>query len=258
METSRREGQTDIFSMLSDEERQMPSLALPHIEPATLLARLQWEKEYLGLYVSGHPLQGLGAYFAKKTNAIRTLNTKMVGHRMKIGGLITHAKKISTKSGSNMMYLTVEDPSGRIEVTVFPKTYVTFKEILIPDTVVVMTGRLEERSGEMKFLCEEVKKIALEQMIDRAKAEGFFDEKERIRRSVPQKIEQEEEVYTIKVPADAQIETLEKIKSLLQENKGEDPVEIHITNGRTLKRIKVPFGIRLDRELKYAIRELMK
>ncbi|MBI2464182.1 DNA polymerase III subunit alpha [Candidatus Peregrinibacteria bacterium] len=270
------QGQTDIFSMLTEEEKQAPSFHLAVIEPASLLQRLRWEKEYLGLFVSSHPLDGLKKYFGKKVNLIEKLKPKDVGKTIKIGGIIIKAKKIFTRNGSNMMYLTVEDPTGRMEITVFPKVYGQYKDVLQENNIVVVSGRLEKRNGQMQCLCQEAKRIDLEKLIENAKKEGFFDEKHKVMRTLrdkenddemnennsengtsKEKTAVDEKIFTIKIPASSQLETLEKIKKILENHKGDDGVEIHIVGEKTLKRIRLPFRIKIDKELKSAMSKVI-
>ena len=78
--------QVDIFSMLDEDQAAFPPLVLPDVPPASLLQRLTWEKTYLGLYVSGHPLQGLTSYIKKKVDLIESFDLKKVGRMVKLSG----------------------------------------------------------------------------------------------------------------------------------------------------------------------------
>ena len=183
-QSSYAQDQTDIFSMLSPEEQQMPSFQLAKIPPATPFQKLQWEKECLGLYVSGHPLDGLKKYLGKKVHLIEKITKQEVGHNLKIGGLVANLKKIITRNGSHMAYLKLEDPTGQMDITIFPKTYQTYREAFKIDQIVVLSGRVEHRRGELQFICHEAKALSLENMIQKAKAEGFYNPKEKVKRAV--------------------------------------------------------------------------
>ena len=78
------EGQTDIFGMIVDEgdSGDEPTFQLKKVEPAKPMEKLKWEKEYLGLYVSSHPLQGLTKYFSKKAHLIKNLTHKNIGKKI--------------------------------------------------------------------------------------------------------------------------------------------------------------------------------
>ncbi len=255
------EGQTDIFSMM-EHERSKNEIELQKVDKASRSQRLTWEKEYLGLYVTGHPLDGLKKYFKKKVNLIDSLSKKHVGKRVLLGGLIVQSKLIHTKQGAKMLYLTIEDPSGKIEVTVFPKTYHQYREHFEMSNIVIMTGKIQERRGELKFLCEEAKSVDLEKMIEKAREDNLYDESERIITTLAKNDEEnfngEEQSYTIKIPAGTDIEILEKIKKLLERHRGEDRVEIHIMGKKNSQKIQVPFGIKINRELKIAVKELIR
>ena len=154
-------------------------MELPETTPATALEKLKWEKETLGMYVSSHPLAGLRKYIGKKAQLIGSLTTKEVGKRITIAGIEEGIKKLTTKKGETMAILTIEDPTGKIEVTLFPRTYTEAAALLEqPDTVLVIGGTLDLRAGALQIRAEAVKRASLSVMISKARAEGFFDEEE--------------------------------------------------------------------------------
>ncbi|MFC1655258.1 DNA polymerase III subunit alpha [Patescibacteria group bacterium] len=277
---TKAEGQTDIFGMLDEgsEEKSVASFQLKDVTPATNMEKLKWEKEYLGLYVSSHPLQGLTRHMAKKAHLIKNLTHKNLGKKITIGGLITQYRKIFTKSGAYMASFVIEDPTGKLNVIVFPKSYQQFGHLFDEDETVIMTGRLDDKRGQVQLVCEEAKAISLETMIENAKKNGVFDPDEIIAHVTPDfsepKSEEIEEVaekvdtepadtspnddpFIINLPSSCGQSILEKIKHLLLENKGETPCEIHIRTNGSLKRIKVPFGINVDENLKSEIQNMI-
>ncbi len=159
-------------------------IAEAHIEfsqtaPASSLEKLRWEKETLGMYVSSHPLAGLKKYIGKKAQLIGNLTTKEVGKRVTIAGIEESVKKLTTKKGESMAILTIEDPTGRMEVTLFPRTFTDASSLLgQPDTVLVVGGTLDLRGGQLQIRGEAVKRASLSTMIGNARREGFFDEEE--------------------------------------------------------------------------------
>jgi DNA polymerase-3 subunit alpha len=147
--------------------------------PATSAEKLAWEKETLGMYVSSHPLAGLRKYIGKKAQLIATLTPKDADKHVTIAGIEEGLKKIMTKKGDTMAILTLEDPTGKIEVTLFPKTYAEAASLFgRPDTVLVIRGTLDQRGGQLQLRAEALKKASLSTMVKRAKEEGFFDEEE--------------------------------------------------------------------------------
>jgi DNA polymerase-3 subunit alpha len=276
------EGQTDIFGMIVGDEETIaePSFQLKKVEPAKPIEKLKWEKEYLGLYVSSHPLQGLTKYFSKKAHLIKNLTHKNIGKKVTIGGLITQYKKIFTRSGAYMASFVIEDPTGKLNVIIFPKTYQQFGHLFNEDEIVIMTGKLDDRRGQVQFVCEEAKAIALETMIKNAKKNDLFDPDEIIIHVAPdftketdksKKVDNEtvektpgiadeekaNEPFIIDLPESCSPDILSEIKRLLTENKGDTPCEIHIRQNGSLKRIKVPFGINTQNNLPKEIDKLI-
>ncbi len=169
--------QMDLIAGIGDSEAA--TIEFPETPLATSQQKLQWEKETLGLYVSSHPLAGLGKYIAKKAQLVRTLTMKDAGKKVTLAGIVEGVKKITTKRGDTMCVVFLEDTTGKIEVTLFPKTYADAVEFLeLPDTVLVVGGTLDVRSGQLQVRADAVKKASLTRMIESAKREKFFDEEE--------------------------------------------------------------------------------
>jgi DNA polymerase-3 subunit alpha len=268
------DGQTDIFGMLEEEpESQLVQFALKDVEKATNKEKLKWEKDYLGLYVTSHPLNGLKKYFSKKAKLIKDISKKDLGKKIKLGGLITNYRKIFTKSGMYMATFVIEDPTGKFDVIVFPKAYQNYGHILNEDEIVVMTGKINERRGQYQFVCDEAKAIKLERMIENAKNHNLYNTDEKVVHETPPLLKQDEKEdseetkeknndndspFVIALPADCPPETLREIKQLLLKCKGEKPCEIHIRCGDRLRRIKVPFGIDANETLKIKIDKMIE
>ncbi|MDP4008093.1 MAG: DNA polymerase III subunit alpha [Candidatus Peregrinibacteria bacterium] len=270
-------GQTDIFGLMTEDEGWEPTFHLKDTEPATEFEKLQYEKKYLGLYVTRHPLDGLKKYLSKKVTLAEKFNMKLKGKHFKIGGLVTEVRKIMTKAGKYMMYIQLEDPTAKFEVVVFPNSYPELSKFIREDAVVVLDGKLEHR-GKFQFVAENGREVGLERMIEAAKKQGFYDEKDRVR-FVDEILPDENEVvdtgnedtevvadvdtiaaYVIEVPKGAKVDVLESLKVLLKEHKGDMPVEIKLPIPKSHKKtdvIKVPFGVHVDDELKKKIAELL-
>jgi len=170
--------QTDLFAHVED-KGGAATIEFPETKEVPQAMRLQWEKETLGLYVSSHPLAGLTKYISKKVQLVRDFNREMIGKKIKVAGIVEGIKKITTKKGDTMCIVFLEDPTGKIEITLFPKTYAVAAGWLEDaDTVLVVGGTLDERAGQMQVRADAVKKASLPRMVERAKEEGFFDEKE--------------------------------------------------------------------------------
>ena len=164
----------DMGGDITDAKIEFPET----LEP-TLQVKLQWEKETMGLYVSSHPLAGLKKYIGKKAQLISSLTNDEVGKKITIAGIVEGIKKITTKKGETMAIVFLEDPTGKIEITLFPKTYAEVAEWLEePDVVLVTGGTLDYRGGQLQMRAHACKRASLGTMVERAKTNGFFDEEE--------------------------------------------------------------------------------
>lgn len=186
--------QAELFAM-EDTSNDAAGIEFPETPPATPQQKLQWEKETLGLYVSSHPLAGLKKYIGKKAQLIATLSSKDAGKQVKLAGLQEGIKKIRTKKGDTMAILWLEDPTGKIEVTLFPRVYNEVEAILTePDTVLVVGGKLDMRGGQLQLRADAIKRSSLSKMIEKAQAAGFYNEEEAKKGIMPTRHQLEDEV----------------------------------------------------------------
>ena len=130
---------------------------------------LNWEKELIGVYVSKHPLAYLDEVMKDKVKH----NTAMITEehdkqKVVLGGMITEAKRLTTKKGDTMCVITLEDMFGTIGVTVFPKVYEQTAEMWVEDSVVIVYGDVQVRRDEPNILCTRVEPLkAVEEEMDR-------------------------------------------------------------------------------------------
>lgn len=251
------QGQTNLFSMVTDQS-DIPHFKLNAKIPATYMEKLNFEKQYLGLYVSGHPLKGLKKYFSKKATLIENLSKKDFGKKIAIGGLISTVRKVFTKNGGYMVYGEVEDPSGRLDFVAFPKVFIQFQSLFEEGKIVIMEGKIEKR-GNVQFIVHSAKAVSLDMMIQRAKDSGYYDINEKISRKLKTFDEKEphEDLYIVNLQEGTDSKKLKDLKDLFMKHKGNTGVEICINSETEKKKIRVPFGVDVCDELKKSIAELM-
>jgi DNA polymerase III subunit alpha len=142
--------QTDLFGALGT-DMAAQQIEFPSLPPATPQQKLQWEKETLGLYVSSHPLAGMRAYIGRKARLIGEIAAGDVGKKLTMAGIQEGIKKIRTKKGETMAIVTLEDPTGKMEVTLFPRIFAEVGAVLEqPDTVLVIGGTVDLRMGQLQ------------------------------------------------------------------------------------------------------------
>lgn len=159
-------GQISLFDIVSEDEKENYDIKLPDVGDYTKETSLSFEKEVLGIYVSGHPLEeyeGLWKKHITATTADFMLDeeTDKVnvtdGQSVVIGGMITEKKIKYTKNDKVMAFLTLEDLVGNVEVIVFPRDYEKNAVYLEEDSKVFIKGRIsveEEKDG--KLICESI------------------------------------------------------------------------------------------------------
>ena len=154
----REQNQSSLFDGASD--TTAGALRLPATEPATPKDRLQWEKELLGLYVSGHPLEHLRKKMPASNVSITDIKSFRSGVAVKTAGIISNVKKILTKKGDTMAFMRLEDFHDAIEAVVFPRALQKFESLLTEEKCISIRGKTNERNGVTSILCDEIKELA--------------------------------------------------------------------------------------------------
>ncbi|MBM3261741.1 DNA polymerase III subunit alpha [Candidatus Kaiserbacteria bacterium] len=134
-------------------------LHLPDAPPASKDACLAWEKELLGLYVSGHPLDKHAAKLSNAKNTIKHAKAHLRGIDTVIGGFVETVRTILTKKGEKMAFIKIADLSDTIEVVAFPRTYKEYETLLVPGQCVALKGKIEERNDEMSFMVDKARAL---------------------------------------------------------------------------------------------------
>jgi DNA polymerase-3 subunit alpha len=132
---------------------------LANASPASNFTKLSWEKELLGLYVSAHPLEDFRKIFENKTFSLARIDNSIVNKKVKVGGIISDIKKIITKNGSPMLFVKLEDLTAKTEVIVFPSIIEKNPTAFQENKIVFIKGRVDNKSGEPKIICEEIEEI---------------------------------------------------------------------------------------------------
>lgn len=151
--------QGSLFGLSAAFGAPSASLKLPLSAPATLDERLRWEKELLGLYVSGHPLDKHKAKFADPKKTIKHAKEHLRGTETVIAGFVEQSRVNTTKNGERMAFLKVADFSDSIEVVAFPRTFNEFESLLLPGSCLILKGRISDRNGEQSFVVERAKAL---------------------------------------------------------------------------------------------------
>ncbi len=137
---------------------QRPPISAVEFERAEMLAM---EKETLGTYLSSHPLTEVGpALRARVDCSLAQLGGKPDGAWVTVGGIVTECKKIRTKSGNQMMFATLDDVEGQVEMLVFKADQSEVAEVIAPDAIVLVRGRLDHKDrGETKLVVQEASRF---------------------------------------------------------------------------------------------------
>ncbi len=144
-------GQTSVAAPIT-----LVALDLPAVQ-ATAAERLAWERELMGVFLSEHPLtpyHGLLPYLTSHTCA--QAKEAKPGTRVRLLGYLTRVAPYTTKKGTAMAFLTLEDLTGQIDLVVFPRLWEKYKEVLQEGKIVRIRGKIDERRDEASVLVDEI------------------------------------------------------------------------------------------------------
>lgn len=225
------EGQMSLFDLVSEEEKKAYEIQYPNVEEYRKEIKLGFEKEVLGIYLSGHPLEEYEEKWKKNISAVTTdfvLDEETDEIKVKdnqsviVGGMITEKTIKYTKTNKTMAFLTLEDLLGTVEVIVFPRDYEKYHTLLNEDEKVFIKGHANvEENKNGKLICESIYSF------EETKRELWlqFTTKEEFE-------EKEQEIY-----------------AMLHHSDGNDEVVIYISSIKAMKRLPQSHNIGINTEV---------
>jgi len=239
----RNAGQGSLFDMF-DGPSQVERLSLTQVEALSDFQILSKEKEVLGLYVSSHPLKGLGSYLSQKYLQISTITEDDIDKKVKICGMVTNFRKFYTKTSKQMMTFTLEDLSGSIDVVCFPRSMGALKAEVAEDDFFVCYGNISKRDN-FQLMLNQVQKVSLDVMKQSALESEAFDHSK--------------EEFVIEIPSHVSKKNLTQLKQILNDNQGETPVKLIVNaDSASPKTISLKSGLTLSPSVKSQIKALLK
>lgn len=224
-------GQMSLFDFASAEEKSSYQVQLPKLDEYEKEVKLGFEKEVLGIYVSGHPLEEYEEKWKRNISAVttdfmldeETGETKVRDNqKVTIGGMITEKTIKYTKNNKTMAFLTIEDLFGTVEVIVFPRDYEKYHTYLNEDEKVFISGHVnveEDKNG--KLICESIVSF------DDTKKELWLQ-------------------FATKEDFAAKEQTL---YTMFRESDGNDEIVIYIASPRAMKKLGKNHTIRVNSEI---------
>lgn len=224
-------GQMTLFDLVDDEQKCDFEIKLPDVGEYAKETSLAFEKEVLGVYISGHPLEEYEELWKRNISATtadfqldeENRRTKVRdGSREIVGGMITEKTVKATKTNQMMAFITVEDLLGTVEIVVFPRDYEKNREYLEVDQKVFVKGRVsEEEEKASKLICEKI---------------------------IP--FERKKRELWIQFPDKATyLEQEQIVAGYLADSEGDDEVVIYCQKERAVKRLPRNRNIRIDQQI---------
>jgi DNA polymerase-3 subunit alpha len=149
--------QASLFNLMAS-PASLPTLKLKECEPAKPFEKLAWEKELLGLYISGHPLDKYREKLEARPFNNKTLKeTGKDNQEITVVGIVEEIREVITKKNEKMAFIKIADFYDTIEVVVFPKTFEKYKEFLATEKCLAIKGKFSKRNGEPSVIADAIK-----------------------------------------------------------------------------------------------------
>ena len=149
--------QDSLFGSIGGIEAKLTLVSQPE---ATLPEKLIWEKDLLGLYISGHPLDAYKEKIEKFGTLIKKVKEEIkIGMPVTVAAIIDDIRIVTTKTNNRMAFIKISDYTSSIDAVVFSKLFESTKDILLQDTIIALQGKVTERNGEKSLMIESFKKI---------------------------------------------------------------------------------------------------
>jgi DNA polymerase III subunit alpha len=158
--SKQNENQVSLFGGGDNANVKAPEFKFKGGEEATQKDKLLWEKELLGLYISGHPLDRLREKLESRDINIKKIKEELGnGFPVTIAGIIENSRQVITKNNERMAFLKIADFTGSIEAVAFPSIFKESIDILIAEKCIALTGKVSNRNGEKSIIIEGVKEV---------------------------------------------------------------------------------------------------
>jgi DNA polymerase-3 subunit alpha len=247
-------GQGSIFDFGEESEggpaqpqaHHRPPISAAEFDRAEMLAM---EKEVLGTYLSSHPLTEVGpALRARVDCSLAQLGGKPDGAWVTVGGIVVECKKIRTKSGNQMMFATLDDVEGQVEMLVFKADEAESAQVIQPDAIVLVRGRLDHKDrGETKLVVQEAQRFEP----DEAEIAGAA---KKVTALPSGPLQVAIDLERLKKPG-----LMDELKSLFEDHKGDAHVHLVMQTSAGEKKLKIgeDYRVQVSPHLRYELGQLL-
>jgi DNA polymerase-3 subunit alpha len=270
------QGQVSLFGGEPDEAVPVP---LPAVEEYPRRQLLAMEKEVLGLYLSGHPLESVADRLQAAALPIAQLGERSDGDRVTVGGIVAAVRRTATRRKEPMAFVTLEDLASQVDVVVFPAIYERYREMIAPDALLLVTGKVSWKDEQVTLVADDLRPLLGEEAaasVDpavgvavgegrmpagggavhprRPAAGGTAGARDGRPRSAAAPTG---EAVWLSVPPDGSRQDLELLRAAIRANPGTVPVYLRFASPAATLRLGREFGVTPGEPLRRAVEEVL-
>lgn len=234
-EASRK--QNNLFADLPL-KKSFDSIKLDSVPPLSMMDKLTYEKDLLGLYITDHPFKEYVGLVPASVALGDMDRAQKKSEGLVVSGVITAIKKIVTRNGKPMYFVTLEDSTGSVELVVFPRLVEQYPDVWHEHTSVIIHGTMSEKEGMPKILADRAEILTPDKIKELQGAIGLRHK------------------LWLTMPAEFTKDDMQNLKKLLDKFPGKTPVYIVINNG-VERKVKTPMTVTVSPDLADQLKKII-
>jgi DNA polymerase III subunit alpha len=232
-------GQSTMFDMFGAAV-DVPTPSLEMVDSAATTAeKLAWEKELTGVYLSEHPFSPyVGQAAADNTALCGQIDSEMDGQTVRLAGMVASLHTMLGRDGQTSVSVVLEDLDGRIEVMVWSRVYAQTKELWTEGSILLVEGRVRQRADQLQIVCDHVRRYDLVP-VNKDRAARAAASPSPAKEETPPERQRLDVTLQQSHDQQADVAQLHAVLSVLQEYPGNDEVNLTVSNGAKIFKLKM-------------------
>lgn len=228
---------------------------------------LEWEKTLLGIYLTGHPLQEIAHIVPQIATPVTRITTAENGQGQRVAGIVSELRTIMTKNQEAMAFVKLADPTGSIELVVFPRTWAEVKTFVTTDRYIVADGRVDMKDGSPKIIVSRIIELHPQEGVANIKAalgpipkaNPYMKKKQTETPAQGEggaKATEDESRVILRIPGSLGKKNLEEVRFILEANVGNVPVYVESLRNGSLTYAKTKSLVKPSHDLILHLKQL--
>ncbi len=226
---------------------------------------LAWEKEYLGLYITNHPYSDQAKVLEGQVATCEQIPEQKAGKFVHVAGMIAQAKRITTKKGDPMAFVTLQDMTGTTELVVFPRTLTEFDSLITDNNTILVSAKVSDRDGENSLVANSIIQLTddnVGELVEMLKKGDWINDeksgaKQETTKAEPIGDTQDNNGLSIKLRGKPSQEMIAELRDLFQSCPGRERVYFLVESAGNFRRIETDYMVDQTPDLVEALNNIV-